>query len=64
MGTKEKQQYFQALLAAKFNRQDLRKVAKEWGRTTEEARQDFIHVQKFYDGMVMFKDRYVEAKIL
>ena len=64
MGTKEKQQYFQALLAAKFNRQDLRKIAKEWGMTTEEARQDFIHVQKLYDGRVMFKDRYVEAKIL
>lgn len=60
---KNKQQYFHALLAAKFNQQDLGKIAKAWGRTDEEARQDFIHVQKLYDGMVMYKDRYVETKI-
>lgn len=60
---KDKQQYFQALLAAKFNQQDLGKIARAWGRTDEEAKQDFIHVQKLYDGMIMYKDRYVESKI-
>ena len=60
---KDKQQYFQALLAAKFNQQDLGKIARAWGRTDEEARQDFIYVQKLYDGMIMYKDRYVESKI-
>lgn len=59
----DKKQYFEALLAAKFNKKDLRKVAKAWGRNDEEAKQDFIHVQKLYDGMIMYKDRYVEAKI-
>lgn len=60
---KDKQKYFQDLLAAKFNRQDLSRIAKAWGRTDEEAREDFVHVQKLYDGMVMYKQRYVEAKI-
>ena len=60
---KDKQKYFQELLAAKFNKEDLSKIAKSWGRTDEESRQDFIHVQKLYDGMVMYKDRYVDTKI-
>lgn len=60
---KDKQKYFQDLLAAKFNRQDLSKIAKAWGRTDDEAREDFVHVQKLYDGMVMYKQRYVEARI-
>ena len=61
---KEKQKYFQELLAAKFNRQDLRPIAKAHGRNGDEARTDFIHVQKLYDGMVMYTDRYVEMKNL
>lgn len=60
---KDKQKYFQDLLAAKFNRQDLGRIAKAWGRTDEEAKEDFVHVQKLYDGMVMYKQRYVETKI-
>lgn len=60
---KDKQKYFQDLLAAKFNRQDLSRIAKAWGRTDDEAREDFVHVQKLYDGMVMYKQRYVEARI-
>ena len=60
---KDKQKYFQDLLAAKFNRQDLSRIAKAWGRTDAEAREDFVHVQKLYDGMVMYKQRYVEARI-
>lgn len=62
-GKSDKQQYFQDLLAAKFNRQDLGKVAKAWGRNSAEAQQDFIHIQKLYDGMVMYMERYVETKI-
>lgn len=61
---KERQKYFRELLAAKFNRQDLRPIAKAWGKTGEEARQDFIHVQTLYDGMIMYTDRYVEMKKL
>lgn len=61
---KERQKYFQELLAAKFNRQDLRPIAKAWGKTGEQAKKDFIHVQKLYDGMVMYTDRYVEMKNL
>ena len=60
---RDKQQYFQELLAAKFNRQDLSSIAKAWGRNAGAARQDFIHIQKLYDGMVMYMERYVEAKI-
>ena len=60
---RDKQQYFQELLAAKFNRQDLGSIAKAWGRSAEEARTDFVHIQKLYDGMVMYMERYVEAKI-
>ena len=61
---KEKQKYFQELLAAKFNRQDLHPIAKAYGRSGDVAKQDFIHVQKLYDGMVMYTDRYVEMKNL
>lgn len=61
---KEKQKYFQELLAAKFNKQDLRPIAKSHGRTCDDAKQDFIHVQRLYDGMVMYTDRYVEMKNL
>jgi len=61
---KDKQKYFQDLLAAKFNKQDLSKIAKAWGRSEDESKQDFLHVQKLYDGMVMYKQRYVEAKIV
>jgi len=61
---KEKQKYFQELLAAKFNKQDLRPIAKSHGRTGDDAKQDFIHVQRLYDGMVMYTDRYVEMKNL
>jgi len=60
---KDKQKYFLELLAAKFNRQDLSPIAKSWGRTNAEAREDFIHIQKLYDGMVMYTDRYVETII-
>ena len=60
---KDKQKYFQELLAAKFNMKDLSKIAKEWGRSDEESKEDFIHVQKLYDGMVMYKNRYVDSKI-
>lgn len=60
---RDKQKYFQELLAAKFNRQDLGSIAKAWGRSAEEARTDFVHIQKLYDGMVMYMERYVEAKI-
>ena len=60
---RDKQKYFQELLAAKFNRQDLGSIAKAWGRNAEEARTDFVHIQKLYDGMVMYMERYVEAKI-
>ena len=60
---RDKQKYFQELLAAKFNRQDLSSIAKAWGRSAEEARTDFVHIQKLYDGMVMYMERYVEAKI-
>ena len=62
-GKSDKQQYFQDLLAAKFNRQDLGSIAKAWGRSARDARQDFIHIQKLYDGMVMYMERYVDAKI-
>jgi hypothetical protein len=34
---KDKQKYFQELLAAKFNKEDLSKIAKSWGRTDEES---------------------------
>ena len=61
---KEKQKYFQELLAAKFNKQDLRPIAKSHGRSGDVAKQDFIHVQNLYDGMVMYTDRYVEMKNL
>lgn len=61
---KDKQKYFQDLLAAKFNKQDLSKIAKAWGRSEDESKQDFLHVQKLYDGMVMYKQRYVESKIV
>lgn len=61
---REKQKYFQELLAAKFNKQDLRPIAKSHGRTSDDAKQDFIHVQRLYDGMVMYTDRYVEMKNL
>lgn len=60
---KEKQKYFQELLAIKFNKEDRTKIGKYWDRTNEEFRQDFIHVQKLYDGMVVYKDRYVDTKI-
>ena len=60
---RDKQKYFQELLAAKFNHQDLGSIAKAWGRSAEEARTDFVHIQKLYDGMVMYMERYVEAKI-
>ena len=56
---KDKQKYFRELLAAKFNRQDLTPIAKHWGKTNKEAMQDFIHIQKLYDGMVMYMERYV-----
>ena len=59
----DRKQYFLSLLAAKFNRQDLGSIAKAWGRSAGDARQDFIHIQKLYDGMVMYMERYVEAKI-
>ena len=59
----DRKQYFLSLLAAKFNRQDLSSIAKAWGRSAEEARTDFVHIQKLYDGMVMYMERYVEAKI-
>ena len=59
----DRKQYFLSLLAAKFNRQDLGSIAKAWGRSAEEARTDFVHIQKLYDGMVMYMERYVEAKI-
>ena len=59
----DRKQYFQNLLAAKFNHQDLGKIAKAWGRKAADARQDFIHIQKLYDGMVMYMERYVEMKI-
>lgn len=61
---KEKQKYFQELLAAKFNKQDLRPIAKAHGRSGDVAKRDFIHVQRLYDGMVMYTDRYVEMKNL
>ena len=61
---KERQKYFRELLAAKFNRQDLRPIAKAWGKTGDEAKKDFIHVQTLYDGMIMYTDRYVEMKNL
>lgn len=61
---KEKQKYFQELLAAKFNKQDLLPIAKAHGRSGDVAKQDFIHVQRLYDGMVMYTDRYVEMKNL
>lgn len=61
---KEKQKYFQELLAAKFNKQDLRPIAKAHGRSGDVAKQDFIHVQRLYDGMVMYTDHYVEMKNL
>ena len=61
---KEKQNYFQKLLAANFNKQDLRPIAKAHGRTGDDAKQDFIHIQRLYDGMVMYTDRYVEMKNL
>ena len=61
---KEKQKYFQELLAAKFNRQDLRPIAKAHGRMGDDAQKDFIHIQKLYDGMVMYTDRYVEMQNL
>ena len=59
----DRKHYFLSLLAAKFNRQDLGSIAKAWGRSAEEARTDFVHIQKLYDGMVMYMERYVEAKI-
>ena len=59
----DRKQYFLSLLAAKFNRQDLGSIAKAWGRNAEEARTDFVHIQKLYDGMVMYMERYVEANI-
>lgn len=61
---KDKQKYILELLAAKFNKQDLSQIAKKWGRTNTEAREDFIHIQKLYDGMVMYTDRYVESILL
>lgn len=61
---KERQKYFHELLAAKFNRQDLRPIAKAWGRKGEQAEKDFIHVQNLYDGMIMYTDKYVEMKNL
>lgn len=60
----EKQKYFRDLLAAKFNREDLDKVAKTWGRTKEQAQQDFIHVQRLHDGMVMYMKKYVDMYIV
>ena len=59
----DRKQYFLSLLAAKFNRQDLSSVAKAWGRSARDARQDFIHIQKLYDGMVMYMERYVTTII-
>lgn len=59
----DRKQYFLSLLAAKFNRQDLSSIAKAWGRSARDARQDFIHIQKLYDGMVMYMERYVTTII-
>ena len=59
----DRKQYFLSLLAAKFNRQDLSSIAKAWGRSARDARQDFIHIQKLYDGMVMYTERYVTTII-
>ena len=59
----DRKQYFLSLLAAKFNRQDLGSIAKAWGRSARDARQDFIHIQKLYDGMVMYMERYVTTII-
>ena len=59
----DRKQYFLSLLAAKFNRQNLDGIAKAWGRNASDARQDFIHIQKLYDGMVMYMERYVATLI-
>ena len=54
----------QELLAAEFKKRDQRPIAKAHGRSGDVAKQDFIHVQRLYDGMVMYTDRYVEMKNL
>lgn len=59
---KERQKYYLELLAVKFNRQDLRPIAKVWGKTGDEAKDDFIHVQTISDGMMMYTYWYIELK--
>ena len=51
------------LLVAKLSKEDHGKVSKTCGRSEEESQQDFLHVLKPCDGMVMCIYTHVDFKI-
>lgn len=59
---KEKHQYFKEMHETKFKHEDLRPICKAWGRKGKEAQQDCILIQRLYDGIIMYTERYAEMK--
>lgn len=50
------------MLETKFKHEDLRPICKAWGRKGKEAQQDCILIQRLYDGIIMYTERYAEMK--